>query len=168
MLTLKKNSTKKHTNKTPVCRFTSIWRYWIMTVLSQAKAQAVAADSVPTSSMTFTWPHADTDEGTCSAENQPKQQKVKFSFGPVPSLNSTSSLPSLNGSRTWLGWGETLSAAVYTWIDLKQMWDCSLNGSKRKVHTIPTLPPAPLLLLPALAAPPLDKCAYTKLWLITV
>lgn len=38
---------------------------------------------------------------------------------------------------------------------------CSLNGSKRKVHTIPTLPPIPLLLLPALAAP-LTQRAYIK------
>lgn len=66
-----------------------------------------------------------------------------------------------SAGRTWLRRGELLSAAAYMWIDSKQMWVCSLNGSKRKVHTIPTLPPIPLLPIPALAAP-LMQCAYIK------
>lgn len=90
-------------------------------------------------------------------------KKAEFSFGPVPSCNSTSSLPSPNGGRMWQRRGEMLSAATYTWINSKQMWDWSLNGSKRKVHTIPTLPPASLLLLPALAAPPIQGSLHKSL-----
>lgn len=39
-----------------------------------------------------------------------------------------------------------LSAAAYTGINSNQRRDCSLNGSKRKVHTMLVSPPASLLL----------------------
>lgn len=49
------------------------------------KAQAVPADSIPTSNMTFTWPHTDTHEAICCTENQPKQpKKLNFHLDPFP------------------------------------------------------------------------------------